>query len=163
LGEVLSFEEALRRRAAARVLSQTFVFTNGCFDILHPGHIALLRHARRQGHYLLVGINSDRSVRALKGAGRPVLRDEDRALVLAALADVDGVFIFDEETPLKAIEALTPDVLVKGGDYRPEDVVGRSAIEKAGGRIEIFPLVAGHSSSRLLVPARQDAPAPRGG
>ena len=163
MGEILSFEEALRRRAAARVLSQTFVFTNGCFDILHPGHIALLHHARRQGHYLLVGVNSDRSVRALKGAGRPVLRDGDRALVLAALADVDGVFIFDEETPLKAIEALKPDVLVKGGDYRPEDVVGRSAIEKAGGRIEIFPLVAGHSSSRLLGPVRQDAPAPRGG
>ena len=162
MGEVLSFEDALRRRAAARVLSQTFVFTNGCFDILHPGHIALLHHARRLGHYLLVGVNSDRSVRALKGAGRPVLKDGDRALVLAALTDVDGVFIFDEETPLKAIEALKPDVLVKGGDYKPEDVVGRSAIEKAGGRIEIFPLVAGHSSSRLLGPAGQDAPAPRG-
>lgn len=160
MGEVLSFEDALRRRAAARVLSQTFVFTNGCFDILHPGHIALLHHAKRQGHYLLVGVNSDRSVRALKGAGRPAQKDEDRATVLAALADVDGVFVFDEETPLRAIEALVPDVLVKGGDYKPEDVVGRSVIEMAGGRVEIFPLVAAHSSSRLLGQAKPQASSP---
>ena len=150
MGEVLSFDDARRRRAASRVLSQTFVFTNGCFDVLHPGHVALLRHAKRLGHYLLVGINSDRSVRALKGAGRPARREEDRAMVLAALADVDGVFVFDEETPLRVIETLLPDVLVKGGDYKPEDVVGRGPVEKAGGRVEIFPMVAGHSSSVVL-------------
>jgi D-beta-D-heptose 7-phosphate kinase/D-beta-D-heptose 1-phosphate adenosyltransferase len=154
LGEVLSYEEALRRRAMARILSQTFVFTNGCFDVLHPGHVALLRHAKRLGHYLMVGINSDRSVRALKGAGRPAQSEADRALVLSALTGVDGVFIFDEETPLRVIEALRPDVLVKGGDYKAEDVVGSSAVESAGGRVEIFPLISGHSSSRVLHPAR---------
>jgi D-beta-D-heptose 7-phosphate kinase/D-beta-D-heptose 1-phosphate adenosyltransferase len=150
LGEVLTLDDALRRRAASKVLSQTFVFTNGCFDILHPGHVALIRHAKKLGHYLLVGVNSDRSVHALKGKGRPVQKDADRALVLAALADVDGVLIFDEETPLHTIQALVPDVLVKGGDYKPEDVVGKSAVEAAGGRVEIFPLVPGHSSSRLF-------------
>ncbi len=150
MGEVLTFEEALRRRAAARALSQTFVFTNGCFDILHPGHVALLAHAKRLGHYLMVGVNSDRSVRALKGQGRPVQREADRAALLAALTGVDGVFIFDEETPRVVIEALKPDVLVKGGDYKPEDVVGRDAVVASGGRVEIFPLVGDHSSSRLL-------------
>ena len=150
MGEVLTFEEALRRRAAARALSQTFVFTNGCFDILHPGHVALLAHAKRLGHYLMVGVNSDRSVRALKGQGRPVQREADRAALLAALTGVDGVFIFDEETPRVVIEALKPDVLVKGGDYNPEDVVGRDAVVASGGRVEIFPLVGDHSSSRLL-------------
>ena len=150
MGEVLTFEEALRRRAAARALSQTFVFTNGCFDILHPGHVALLAHAKRLGHYLMVGVNSDRSVRALKGRGRPVQREADRAALLAALTGVDGVFIFDEETPLVVIEALKPDVLVKGGDYKPEDVVGRDVVVASGGRVEIFPLVGDHSSSRLV-------------
>lgn len=150
MGEVLTWEDALRRRAAARVLSQTFVFTNGCFDILHPGHVALIRHAKKLGHYLLVGINSDRSVHALKGKGRPAQKEADRAVVLAALNDVDGVFIFDEETPLHAIQALLPDVLVKGGDYKAGDVVGKNAVEAAGGRVEIFPLLPGHSSSRLL-------------
>jgi rfaE bifunctional protein nucleotidyltransferase chain/domain len=149
LGEVLSFEDALRRRAASKVLSQTFVFTNGCFDILHPGHVALIRHAKKLGHYLLVGVNSDRSVHALKGKGRPVQTEADRAAILAALADVDGVVIFDEETPLQTIQSLVPDVIVKGGDYKPEDVVGKSVVEAAGGRVEIFPTVPGHSSSRL--------------
>lgn len=150
MGEVLTFEEALRRRAAARVLSQTFVFTNGCFDVLHPGHVAVIAHAKRLGHYLMVGINSDRSVHALKGRGRPAQHEADRATLLAAFADVDGVFIFDEETPRRVIEALKPDVLVKGGDYKVTEVVGREAVEAAGGRVEIVPLVGGHSSSKLL-------------
>lgn len=150
MGEVLSFEEALRRRAAARVLSQTFVFTNGCFDFLHPGHVALLAHAKRLGHYLMVGVNSDRSVRGLKGRGRPIQPEADRAAVVAALSGVDGVFVFDEETPRRVIEVLKPDVLVKGGDYKPEDVVGRDVVEAGGGRVDIFPLVGEHSSSKLL-------------
>jgi D-beta-D-heptose 7-phosphate kinase/D-beta-D-heptose 1-phosphate adenosyltransferase len=150
LGEVLTFEDALRRRAAARALNQTFVFTNGCFDILHPGHVALLAHAGRLGHYLLVGINSDRSVRALKGHGRPAQPEADRAAILAALTDVDGVFVFDEETPRRVIEALKPDVLVKGGDYKVDEVVGREIVEAAGGRVEIVPLVGEHSSTRVL-------------
>jgi len=159
LGEVLTFEEAMRRRAAARVLSQTFVFTNGCFDVLHPGHVALIAHARRLGHYLMVGINSDRSVRGLKGHGRPAQNEADRATILAALTDVSGVFVFDEETPLRVIEALKPDVLVKGGDYKVEEVVGREAVEAAGGRVDIFPLVGEHSSTRVL--SKQHAEAAR--
>jgi D-beta-D-heptose 7-phosphate kinase/D-beta-D-heptose 1-phosphate adenosyltransferase len=145
----LTLETAIRRRAASRVLGQRFVFTNGCFDLIHPGHVALLRQAREQGHYLMVGINSDRSVRELKGEGRPVQSEADRAEVLAAMRDVDGVVVFDEETPAKLIEALKPDVLVKGGDYTPDQVVGRDVVEKHGGRVHIVPLVAGKSSSAL--------------
>jgi len=149
VGEVLTLEDALRRRASARARGMTFVFTNGCFDLIHPGHVALLREARLQGHFLMVAINSDRSVRGLKGEGRPVQNEADRAEVLAAMRDVDGVVVFDEETPVKIIEALKPDVLVKGGDYTPEKVVGREVVEKSGGRVHIVPLVEGKSSSTL--------------
>jgi rfaE bifunctional protein nucleotidyltransferase chain/domain len=114
MSEVLTLEDALRRRAAARALRQTYVFTNGCFDVIHPGHVALLHQARRLGHYLMVAINSDRSVRELKGPGRPLQDEAARAIVLAALQDVDGVVVFDEETPLELIRKLEPDVLVKG-------------------------------------------------
>jgi rfaE bifunctional protein nucleotidyltransferase chain/domain len=149
LGEVLTLELARRRRAAVRALQQTYVLTNGCFDLLHPGHLELLRHARRLGHYLLVALNSDRSVAALKGKGRPVQSEVSRAQILAAMADVDGVLIFDEATPLELIRALEPDVLVKGGDYTPDQVVGRDLIEERGGRVVIVPLVPGFSSSEL--------------
>ena len=149
MGEVLTLENALRHRASARVRGMTFVFTNGCFDLIHPGHVALLREARKQGHFLMVGINSDRSVRGLKGKGRPVQNEADRAEVLAAMRDVDAVVVFDEETPAKIVEALEPDVLVKGGDYTLEDVVGREVVEKGGGRVHIVPLVEGKSSSAL--------------
>ncbi len=157
MGEVLDRVEALRRRAAARALSQTFVFTNGCFDILHPGHITLLHQARQQGQYLMVGLNSDRSVRGLKGEGRPVQDEGSRAAVLSALADVDGVVLFDEETPLELIRELMPDVLVKGGDYRPDQVVGRDVVEKCGGRVAIVPLVPGQSSSSIVTKLRAAA------
>jgi len=149
VGDVLSFEDAMRRRAACRGRDQVFVFTNGCFDILHSGHIALLTEARLQGHYLMVGINSDRSVRALKGEGRPVQSEADRAEVLAAIRHVDGVVVFDEDTPEKIIEALKPNVLVKGGDYTVDQVVGRKTVESLGGRVHIVPLVEGKSSSGL--------------
>ena len=150
MGEVLDRTEALRRRAAARVLQKTFVFTNGCFDLLHPGHVALLAEAKRQGHFLMVGLNTDRSVHALKGEGRPTQDEASRAAVLAALRDVDGVVLFDEETPLELIRALEPDVLVKGGDYAPEQVVGREIVERRGGRVVLVPLLPEHSSSRIL-------------
>lgn len=149
MGEVLSEKEAVRRRAAARACGFVFVFTNGCFDLIHPGHVALLREAKAQGHYLMVGLNSDRSARVLKGEGRPVQKEADRALVLAALRDVDGVVVFDEETPARIIEALKPDVLVKGGDYRVDQVVGRDTVEASGGRVHIVPIVEGKSSSAL--------------
>ncbi len=149
MGEVLTHLDALRRRAAARVLRQTFVFTNGCFDLLHPGHVALLREAKREGHYLMVGVNSDRSVRGLKGEGRPVQDEASRSVVLAALSNVDGVVLFDEETPLELIRELAPDVLVKGGDYTPDQVVGREIVEGGNGRVVIVPLVPGQSSTKL--------------
>ena len=154
MGEVLAHVDALRRRAAARALSQTFVFTNGCFDVLHPGHVALLHQAKREGHYLMVGLNSDRSVRALKGEGRPLQDEAARSQVLAALADVDGVVLFDEETPLTLIRELLPDVLVKGGDYRPDQVVGRDVVERANGKVVIVPLVPGQSSSQIVARLR---------
>jgi D-beta-D-heptose 7-phosphate kinase/D-beta-D-heptose 1-phosphate adenosyltransferase len=150
VGEILTLVEAQRRRAAARALRQTFVFTNGCFDVIHPGHVALLRQAKRLGHYLLVGLNSDRSVRGLKGNGRPVQDENARSQVLAALEDVDGVVLFDEETPAEIIALLEPDVLVKGGDYAPDQVVGREVVERGGGRVVIVPLVPGQSSSAIV-------------
>ena len=150
MGEVLSREDALRRRASVRARDMKYVFTNGCFDLLHPGHIALLREARKQGDYLLVAINSDRSVRELKGEGRPIQHDADRAEVLAAVRDVDGVVIFDEDTPKELIDALRPDVLVKGGDYTIDQILGRDVVEKDGGRVHIVPLVEGKSSSALV-------------
>ena len=149
MGEVLSREDTLRRRASVRARGMKYVFTNGCFDLLHPGHIALLREARKQGDYLVVAINSDRSVTALKGKGRPIQHDADRAEVLAAIRDVDGVVIFDEDTPKELIEALRPDVLVKGGDYTIDQILGRDVVERDGGRVHIVPLVEGKSSSAL--------------
>ena len=150
MGEILTLEDAQRRRAAARALRQTFVFTNGCFDVIHPGHVALLRHARSLGHLLVVGLNSDRSVSTLKGDGRPVQSADARATVLAALADVSVVVVFDEDTPLELIQILKPDVLVKGGDYTKDEVVGRDVVEKEGGRVVIVPLVPGASTSAIL-------------
>jgi len=132
------------------VLRQTFVFTNGCFDVLHVGHVALLAEAKRQGHVLLVGVNSDRSVQALKGEGRPLQDETSRAAILAAMRDVDLVVVFDEETPLEIIRALEPDVLVKGGDYTADQVVGKSQVEATGGRVVLVPLVPDRSSSRIL-------------
>jgi len=157
LGEVLTLEVAKNRRAAARALGRRFVFTNGCFDLLHPGHTELLRRARALGHYLLVGVNSDRSVRALKGDGRPVQGELARATVVAALASVDYVVLFDEDTPLRIITELGPDILVKGGDYTPETVVGRAEVEKAGGKVQVIPLIPGFSSSQIEEKIRQNA------
>ena len=150
MGEVLDRVEAIRRRAAARVLRKTFVFTNGCFDVLHVGHVALLAEAKRQGDVLLVGVNSDRSVRGLKGEGRPLQDETSRAEILAAMRHVDLVVVFDEDTPLELIRALEPDVLVKGADYAPDQVVGKSVVEEAGGRVVLVPLVPDRSSSRIL-------------
>ena len=145
----------LRTRADAAVWragrSGTVVFTNGVFDLLHPGHVELLEAARREGDTLIVGVNSDASARRLgKGAGRPVAGETARARVLAGLAAVDCVVLFDEDTPLELIRALKPDVLVKGGDYAPEQVVGRDVVETAGGRLVLVPLVPGASTSAIL-------------
>jgi D-beta-D-heptose 7-phosphate kinase/D-beta-D-heptose 1-phosphate adenosyltransferase len=138
--------EVNRRRQAG----QKVVFTNGCFDLLHVGHVRLLREAAALGDFLVVGLNSDASVHQLKGPGRPINSEGDRAELLVALECVDAVIVFDAETPLDLIKAIRPDVLVKGGDYRPEEVVGRAQVEAAGGRLVLVPLVEGRSSSRLI-------------
>jgi D-beta-D-heptose 7-phosphate kinase/D-beta-D-heptose 1-phosphate adenosyltransferase len=127
------------------------VFTNGCFDLLHRGHVSYLNAARELGDVLVVGVNTDSSVRRLaKGAGRPLVQEKDRAYVLASLACVDAVTLFDEDTPLALVSALLPDVLVKGGDYAAGDVVGRREVEAAGGRVELIPFVEGYSTTALI-------------
>jgi D-beta-D-heptose 7-phosphate kinase / D-beta-D-heptose 1-phosphate adenosyltransferase len=138
--------EVHRRRLAG----QKVVFTNGCFDLLHPGHVRLLRMAADLGDYLIVGVNSDASARRLKGPSRPLNPAEARAEVLSALEAVDSVIVFDEDTPLELITAIRPDVLVKGGDYRPEQVVGRAEVEEAGGRLVLIPLAEGHSTTTIV-------------
>lgn len=131
------------------------MFTNGCFDLLHPGHIRTLEKARSFGDALVVGVNSDRSVREMKGSGRPILPEHERAEILAALESVDAVVIFDEPTPHETIAALVPDVLVKGGDWASDAIVGREVVEAAGGRVISIPVVAGHSTSAILEKIRK--------
>jgi D-beta-D-heptose 7-phosphate kinase / D-beta-D-heptose 1-phosphate adenosyltransferase len=137
---------AVRR---VRQAGRTVVFTNGCFDLLHVGHLRLLRQAAELGHFLVVGLNSDESVRRLKGPSRPINPEDARAELLAGLECVDAVTIFGEDTPLELIDAILPDVLVKGGDYRPEEVVGSDEVQASGGRLVLIPLVEGHSTTHL--------------
>jgi D-beta-D-heptose 7-phosphate kinase/D-beta-D-heptose 1-phosphate adenosyltransferase len=132
------------------------VFTNGCFDILHRGHIELLSFAKRHGDLLVVGLNSDDSVRRLKGPRRPLNRQEDRAILLAALEMVDYVVLFEEDTPLELIKQLLPDVLVKGGDYRVEEIVGREIVEQNGGKVVVFPLLNGFSTTAFIEQIQRD-------
>jgi rfaE bifunctional protein nucleotidyltransferase chain/domain len=147
-GKVRSLPAA---RAWRRSQPAPVVFTNGVFDLLHPGHVELLEAARREGGALIVGLNSDASVRGLgKGTGRPVAAEAARARVLAALAAVDCVVLFDEETPRQLIEAIAPDVLVKGADYSRDRIVGADWVEARGGRVVRVPLVAGFSTSALV-------------
>jgi rfaE bifunctional protein nucleotidyltransferase chain/domain len=126
------------------------VFTNGCFDLLHPGHIRYLEEARDKGDLLIVAVNSDDSVRRIKGPSRPVTRESDRAEVLAGLASVDYVVIFSEADPARVIKELTPDVLVKGGDWEKKDIIGREWVEGHGGRVETVPFAPGYSTTSLL-------------
>ncbi len=147
---ILEREELLRARAALRAEGRTLVFTNGCFDILHVGHTRYLAAARSLGDALLVAINSDRSVRALKGAGRPVMNEEERAEMLAALSSVDFVTVFDEESPRKLISEVLPDVLVKGGDYALDEIHGREEVERAGGRVLALPFIEGASTTGII-------------
>jgi rfaE bifunctional protein nucleotidyltransferase chain/domain len=147
---IVALEEAARLVEALRAQHKTVVFTNGVFDLLHPGHVRYLADARRQGDALVVGVNSDRSVRAIKGRGRPIFPEQERAEVLAALACVDAVCIFDEETPHAIIARLQPDVLVKGDDWAADEIVGRDVVEARGGRVVRIPLAEGYSTTRIV-------------
>lgn len=142
--------ELLSRVARWRLAGETLVFTNGCFDILHAGHVTLLERARREGDRLIVALNTDRSVRALKGPSRPIVNEQERARVLAALAPVDAVVLFDDETPLNLIRSLRPEVLVKGGDYTVDQIVGANEVQSWKGRVAIVPLIEGVSTSALI-------------
>ena len=132
------------------MLRKSIVFTNGCFDILHAGHIASFSEAARHGDLLVVGLNADASVKGLKGEGRPVNSENDRAFLIASLAMVDAVVLFDQPTPLELIKLLKPDVLVKGGDYKVEEIAGAKEVMDWGGHVVINPIVEGYSTSSLI-------------
>ena len=150
MGKILDRQAMIKERERLRREGLTLVFTNGCFDLLHPGHVRYLKQARALGDALVVALNSDASVRALKGANRPVLNQQERAEVMAALESVDYVVIFDEETPRSLIAALIPDVLVKGGDWGIDQIVGRDEVEAAGGRVLSLPFVEGLSTTDII-------------
>jgi rfaE bifunctional protein nucleotidyltransferase chain/domain len=147
---VLTLEEIILRFGREKRNGKRVVFTNGCFDLLHPGHIESLETARGLGDALIVGLNSDESVRTLKGPGRPVIPALERAEILASLECVDAVLIFEEETPQRVIAALLPDVLVKGGDWPGNRIVGREEVEAAGGKVVRVEVVEGYSTSEIL-------------
>lgn len=143
-----------RRRAGARI-----VFTNGVFDLLHPGHVRYLQAARAYGDVLIVGLNSDASVRRYKGPARPITPERERAELLAALACVDAVAVFDEDTPAEIVRRVQPDVLVKGSDWPADQIVGRDTVEARGGRVVLAPVEQGYSTSSIIERARADGSA----
>jgi rfaE bifunctional protein nucleotidyltransferase chain/domain len=146
----LTLDEAILRFSKQKRNGKRLVFTNGCFDLLHPGHIQSLEAARALGDLLIVGINSDSSVRSLKGSSRPVLPEQERAEILASLECVDAVLIFQELTPQNVIAKLLPDVLVKGGDWPGNQIVGREEVEAAGGKVVRIDIVPGYSTTTIL-------------
>ena len=150
MSKVLDLDGLIRERALLRDSGKVLVFTNGCFDLLHPGHVRYLREARALGDALVVALNSDQSVRILKGDGRPILSLEERVEVIGALESVDYVTVFDEETPYSLIVQLLPDVLVKGGDWQLNEIVGREQVEAAGGKVLSLPFLEGSSTSDII-------------
>src|SRR6185436_3735350 len=148
--KIVSLHEAGERVHQERARGRRIVFTNGCFDLLHAGHVHLLEQAAEKGDFLVVATNTDASVSRLKGEGRPLVGEADRVRILAALDAVDLVVVFDEDTPIEAIRAVRPDVLVKGGDYTTETIVGHEFVQGYGGLVETIPLVHGRSTSALI-------------
>lgn len=145
-----TLDELLRIREELKHRKKKIVFTNGCFDLLHSGHIHLFREAKTLGDVLIVALNEDESVRTIKGEGRPIFALAERVEVLAAIEDIDHLVSFSEETPQNIIASLRPDILVKGGDWKPEQVVGKREVEESGGRVEIIPYLEGRSSSEII-------------
>jgi rfaE bifunctional protein nucleotidyltransferase chain/domain len=152
---VLTLEEMIVRYGREKRNGKRVVFTNGCFDLLHPGHIHSLEAARALGDFLIVGINSDESVRVLKGEGRPLIPAEERGEILASLECVDGVVIFEELTPQRVIASLLPDILVKGSDWPGNQIVGREEVESAGGKVVLIDIVPGYSTTEILKKIRE--------
>jgi len=150
MSKIVDLQALLDARARMKLAGKLLVFTNGCFDLIHAGHVRYLTQARALGDALVVALNSDRSVRALKGEGRPILNEQERAEVIAALEAVDYVIVFDEETPRELIAALSPDVLVKGGDWPLNQIVGRDEVEAAGGKVLSLPYVEGSSTTDII-------------
>jgi D-beta-D-heptose 7-phosphate kinase/D-beta-D-heptose 1-phosphate adenosyltransferase len=148
--KIKSLEEIVRIREKLRREGKKLVFTNGCFDILHVGHVRYLNQARAMGDALVIAVNSDRTVRQIKGEGRPVVPEMERAEILSALACVDYVFIFDDPTPQQVIDAIVPDVLVKGADWAVSEIVGRDTVEKNGGTVRNINLVEGSSTTGII-------------
>jgi D-beta-D-heptose 7-phosphate kinase/D-beta-D-heptose 1-phosphate adenosyltransferase len=155
LARLLSRDEAARWVASLRASRRTIVFTNGVFDLLHPGHVRYLEAARSLGDVLIVGVNGDESVRRNKGRDRPITPERERAEVLAALASVDAVVIFDEDTPAEIVQALQPDVLVKGADWPEDRIVGRDTVEARRGRVVRVPIETGYSTTAILERVRR--------
>jgi D-beta-D-heptose 7-phosphate kinase / D-beta-D-heptose 1-phosphate adenosyltransferase len=151
--KVMALESALERIQRWRASGERIAFTNGCFDLIHPGHVSLLSQARGAADRLIVGLNSDSSIRRLKGADRPVQNETARGIVLASLGAVDLVLLFDEDTPVELIRAIRPDILVKGADYRLEQVVGADIVQSYGGRIMLADLLPGHSTTGTIARA----------
>jgi D-beta-D-heptose 7-phosphate kinase/D-beta-D-heptose 1-phosphate adenosyltransferase len=150
LEKLLDHEALMQKVLELRQAGQKIVFTNGCFDILHPGHVVYLRTARSLGDVLIVGVNSDRAVRELKGEQRPILNQQERCAVLSGLESVSYVIVFDERTPLNLIKSISPDVLVKGGDWEFDQIVGREEVETNGGQVVLVPFQAGQSTSGII-------------
>lgn len=150
MGRVVSREDLVKAVGKARARGQVVVFTNGCFDIIHRGHTQYLSEARALGDLLVVGVNTDRSVRALKGETRPIVPEDDRAHVLAALSSVDLVCLFDEDTPLELITAVVPDVLVKGAGYERDTIVGADLVEEHGGKVVAIEELRGRSTRGII-------------
>ena len=150
LQKILGLKDLLLQMDRLRQAKKKTVFTNGCFDLLHPGHIDFLNRARQMGDVLIVGVNSDRSVRRLKGPLRPIMTQDERPRLLSGLCSVDYVTVFDEDTPQRLIASLLPDVLVKGGDWKLETIVGREEVEAAGGSVVPLPYQEGQSSTAII-------------
>ena len=148
--KITTLPELQQRIAGWRLLSKKIAFTNGCFDILHTGHISSLSDAAKEADFLVVGVNSDASTKRLKGPDRPINNEDSRALLLASLLMVDQVVIFEEDTPLELIKAIMPDVLVKGGDYTIDQIVGAKEVIENGGRVVINPIVKGFSTTGII-------------